>query len=76
MRHEVTFQVPERVLGKSDIQFRVKADGEVLGELRVSKGAVVWYSKKSPKGSVVPWGKLDSVIETLNLRSEKRKNLR
>jgi len=76
MRHEVTFQVPKRVLGKSDIQFLVKADGDVFGELRVSKGAIVWYSKKSPRGSVVPWGKLDNVIETLNLRSEKRKNSR
>ena len=54
MSHEVTFQVTERVLGKSDIQFKVKADGEVVGELRVSKGAIVWYRKGSTSGRRMP----------------------
>lgn len=71
MSHEVTFQVPERVLGKSDIQFRVKVDGEVFGELRVSKGAIVWYRKGSTSGRRMPWGDLDEVMKKYR-GSEKR----
>lgn len=71
MSHEVTFQVPERVLGKSDIQFKVKADGEVFGELRVSKGAIVWYRKGSTRGRRMPWRELDEVMKKYR-GSEKR----
>ncbi len=69
----MTFQDPERVLGQSDIQFKVKADGEVVGELRVSKGAIVWYSKGSPKGRRMRWAQLDEVMSH-RVGREKRKN--
>lgn len=40
MAHEVMFSIPYRKLGKSDIKFVVKSDGERLGTLWISKGAL------------------------------------
>jgi hypothetical protein len=48
-KHEVKFVVPERPLGKADIEFNVSKNTRKLGTLKVSKGAVVWiptYKKK------------------------------
>ena len=42
MAHTVTFSVPERALGREDIEFVVKRDGVRFGTLLVSKGAVEW----------------------------------
>jgi hypothetical protein len=40
-KHDVTFMIPERFLGKADLVFRDKRNGEMLGRLKVSHGAVV-----------------------------------
>jgi hypothetical protein len=43
--------LPERELGRADMEFLVRRDGSVLGKLLVSKGAVVWRKKwKSERG--------------------------
>jgi hypothetical protein len=41
MAHKVTFTLPDREIGKADIEFLVKSDGIVFAKLLVSKGAVV-----------------------------------
>jgi hypothetical protein len=55
MAYEVSFDVPARPLGKSDIRFIVRTESGVLGTLRVSKGALVWFPKKTNYGHKVPW---------------------
>jgi hypothetical protein len=44
--HEVRFSLPERELGKADIEFKIKKDGKAFGTLQVSKGAIVWFSQR------------------------------
>lgn len=40
-RHEVRFTVPQRPLGKADVEFDIKRNGEALGRLKVSKALSV-----------------------------------
>lgn len=62
MANDVTFTLPNRKLGNSDIQFLVKRDGVVLGKLLVSKGAIVWRSKNHKKGKKLGWKRFDSLM--------------
>jgi len=55
MTYDVDFTVPSRPLGKTDIRFVVRTDEGVLGTLRISKGALVWFPKKTSYGYKVPW---------------------
>jgi hypothetical protein len=38
MKHDVKFSMPERELGKADIEFKIKKDDQRFGTLKVSKG--------------------------------------
>jgi hypothetical protein len=40
-KHDVSFSIPQRALGKADVKFQVKSDGAVHGTLEVSNGSVV-----------------------------------
>lgn len=72
MRHDVTFDVPTRDLGKADIHFKVKVNGKVLGKLEVSKGSVVWYPKDKTWGHKASWSELDEMMKAKR-RYERRK---
>ncbi len=61
-RHDVRFTLPERRLGNADIEFAVYADGERLGLLKVSKGAVVWRHANAKRGHVMDWSSFDRVM--------------
>ena len=63
MTHKVTFTLPDRDLGKADIQFLVKSNREVLGKLLVSKGAVVWRPKSKKSGKKLGWRKFDEMMK-------------
>lgn len=69
--HEVRFSLPERELGKSDIEFKIKKDGRAFGTLRVSKGSIVWFPKDTSYGHKISWVDFDSVMKTKK-RQEKR----
>ncbi len=43
MKHTVTVKMPEREIGKADVEFEVKQDGKTLGALHIPKGSVVWF---------------------------------
>jgi hypothetical protein len=49
-KHEVTFNIPTRALGRADVEFTIKADGSVLGTLTISNGSLVWFAKGTTKG--------------------------
>lgn len=63
MAHLVTFSVPPRTLGKSDIEFVVKTDGEKFGTLRISKGSLVWFPRNGVKGRKIGWSRFDAFME-------------
>ena len=72
MAHAVTFDLPRRDLGKSDVHFTVKVDGSIFGKLEVSKGAIVWYPKDTTWGHKMSWKSLDGEMSKYP-RSERRK---
>lgn len=70
--HDVRFSIPERELGKADIEFKIKKDGKVLGKLTVSKGSIVWFPKDRTYGHKIGWTKFDEFMKE-QPRVEKRK---
>lgn len=70
--HKVKFTLPERELGKADIIFEVKKDGEKLGELRVSHGSAVWFPRSGKQGYKIGWKKLDELFTSYGNKTEKR----
>lgn len=63
MKHEVKFSLPERELGKADIEFSVKRGGQKFGTLKVSKGSLVWVPKDNTYGFKVGWSEFDSMMQ-------------
>ena len=57
--HRVTFTLPERTLGNSDIEFTVQSDDVRLGILKVSKGALLWRPANKKRGYIVGWDAFD-----------------
>lgn len=62
MANHVTFSVPPRALGRSDIEFVVKRDGEKFGTLRISKGSLVWFPRNGVKGRKARWRQFDAFM--------------
>ena len=71
-KHDVSFKIPQRALGKADVQFLVKRDGTVHGTLEVSNGSVVWFPKGTTYGLKVGWAKFDEIMKDKATRFEKR----
>jgi hypothetical protein len=62
MAHTVTFSVPERALGREDIEFVVKRDGVRFGTLLVSKGAVEWRPTNKVYRRRLRWERFDQLM--------------
>jgi len=62
MAHKVTFSVPERGLGREDIEFVVKKDGVRFGTLLVSKGAVEWRATNKVYRRRLSWDRFDQLM--------------
>ena len=71
-KHDVTFEVPERKLGRSDVKFQIKRDKETLGTMTVSKGSVVWFPKGASYGHRIRWKKFDELMQKNVKRFERR----
>ncbi|MEX2119318.1 MAG: hypothetical protein WD847_06975 [Pirellulales bacterium] len=72
MAHNVTFNVPDRPLGNADVVFTVSKDGEKFGELRISKGAVVWFPMNKVNGYRLLWSQFDRLAQEHGRSGEKR----
>jgi hypothetical protein len=72
MANEVSFSIPPRILGRSDVEFLVRTDGEVLGTLKVSKGSLVWFPKSTTKGHRISWNRFDTLMQERAPGSEYR----
>ena len=62
-QHEVKFTIPERPLGKADVEFSVKRDGEAVGRLKVSNGTIVWVPRNKKYGFKLGWVKFDELMQ-------------
>jgi hypothetical protein len=71
-KHDVFFNIPQRSLGKADVEFLVKSDDAVLGTLAVSNGSVVWFPKGTTNGFKLGWGKFNEVMQGAATKIEKR----
>jgi hypothetical protein len=63
MAHQVKFSVPERKLGRSDVEFKVWQDDSLLGTLKVSRGSIVWFPSNTTYGYKTSWEKFDEVMK-------------
>ncbi|MCX7664989.1 MAG: hypothetical protein N2112_05535 [Gemmataceae bacterium] len=61
-KHEVMFSIPERQLGKADVQFSIKRDGKAFGRLKVSNGTSVWVPKDQTYGYKMTWVEFDQLM--------------
>jgi hypothetical protein len=71
-KHIVAFSIPERELGRADVEFVVREDDAVLGTLAVSNGSLVWFPKGTTYGCKMGWSKVDKVMKEQATRFEKR----
>jgi hypothetical protein len=71
-KHNVSFSIPQRDLGRADVEFLVKQDGTVLGTLAVSNGSLVWFPKGTSYGCKMGWTRFDQNMKKLAKRFEKR----
>lgn len=63
MAHQVTFNVPDYPVGKSDIEFDIRKDGVMFGTLKVSKGGIVWRPRDNQYGYILNWDKISNITE-------------
>ena len=71
-KHDVSFSVPQRPLGRSDVKFVVKQDGKVHGTLAVSNGSIVWFPKNTNYGLKVGWAKFEKIMQDNASKVERR----
>jgi len=71
-KHDVSFSIPQRALGKADVEFLVKSDGAVLGTLAVSNGSIVWFPKGTTYGLKVGWKRFNDIMQEGATRFERR----
>jgi hypothetical protein len=62
-QHRVNFNVPDRPLAHADIIFSVRQDDDKFGELRISKGGLVWYPRNKVYGYKLTWKQLDRLAQ-------------
>ena len=72
-KHDVSFDIPERRLGKTDVNFFIRIDGEVLGKLSISNGSIVWFPKLARQGRKMSWRRFDEMMQENAGRRERRK---
>jgi len=72
MAHKVNFNVPDRPLAHADVVFTIYENEEKFGELRVSKGAAVWFPGKKVIGYQLSWSQFDKLARMHGRYGEKR----
>lgn len=77
-KNNVTLTIPAKtslVVGKVDFRFEIRnEDGSLFGKLCVSKGAIVWYPRKTKRGRKKSWEQFDRFMETSGRRDEVQAN--
>lgn len=58
---------------REDVTFTIREDGEKVGDLEVSRGAIVWYGNRDRVGRKMRWRKFDAIMQEHGYRRERRK---
>ena len=62
-RHDVEMSIPTtKMVLHADVVFEIRADGEKLGELRVSQGTIDWYPRGVQRGVSLTWEQFDLLM--------------
>ena len=72
MAFDVSMDAPALPLGSADVKFVVRENGEKIGELQVSKGAVEWFPRGAAEGYNIAWKKLGELIVANGEKGAKR----
>lgn len=65
-RHNVFFELPSRELGKVDARFSIYQNGEKLGEITISKGAIEYYPANKQKPIKLYWSQFHRLMSSVN----------
>ena len=68
MAHNVKFSIPEKDLGRADVEFRISHGGAKVGTLKISKGALVWVPKDHTYGFKIGWKDFDALMRERNVK--------
>ena len=62
--HEVSFEIPQKMVLAKDVKFDVKSDGAKIGTLLISQGNIEWIpASNSVKKRRLTWEKFADVME-------------
>lgn len=75
MSHKVflDFDLRDTPVQIKDLVFKIYRDDEKFGELRISRGAVVWRGRSDQKGRKLTWARFDALMQDAAKLAEKRK---
>ena len=59
-------------VGTKDVVFVVRQDGQRFGELRVSKGSLVWRGRYDHIGRKIGWKRFATLMEEHGVLAERR----
>jgi hypothetical protein len=68
MAHNVKFSIPERELGREDVEFKISYGGSKVGTLKISKGTLVWVPKDHTYGFKIGWKDFDVLMSEKGVR--------
>ncbi|TML83133.1 MAG: hypothetical protein E6G08_20625 [Actinobacteria bacterium] len=72
-RHEVGLRVPhEIVIGNTDVEFRITADGELLGRIRISRGTIDFLPYRKKSAYKLRWKRFAELMEEYGTRVSPR----
>jgi hypothetical protein len=67
--HYVTVATPSLALTKANVTFKIERDGELVGRLLVSYGAVVWKPANKQMGFRAVWSKFDDAMRAYGTKT-------
>lgn len=70
--HYVTIETPPLEVRRADINILVRKGSQKLGDLRISKGAAVWFPNGNSYGHKLSWSELANLFTQNGKRSEIR----
>lgn len=61
--HDIEMQVPAQMIKNADATITIRADGEILGRLKVSRGSVDWIPGRAVRyGYRMRWEAFDALM--------------
>lgn len=62
-KHEVFLNLPTFEMFKVDAQFLIHQDGELLGQVTISKGGIDYKPYKKKKAIKINWTQFDRIVK-------------